>query len=1149
MRTPPIKLKKTGNKLIFSLLLCFSILSLQLYPGSNPIDKNTELYKKAISSGLAQMPLTFRKNMGQWDKEILYRGTSPSWNAAVNFLKTGLSFGFSREIESGKMRDELPQFETMVWNLKFTGANTDVKISEEGYSDSHSNYFFGKDKSDVVINAPDYKIISYSNVYDGIDVHYYSVDKNLKYDFYVNPGADINQIQMQCEGVNNISVNTKGELLIHTKWGILIEQIPESYQIINGKKKQIKIGYKIVDSNCFGFKINSPINKAYPIIIDPINLEWSTFTSNASGSMGGYLYDMCIDNSGNVYATGWFSNGFPATPGVYSATLNGNTDAYIMKLNSTGTNLIFATYIGGSMGETSMGITTDATGNIYITGNTASNNYPTTTGTYNNIFSGVKDVFVTKVNSTGTALIYSTYVGGTGDESGYKIAVNASGDAFVAGIALNGFPTTPGAYDNTFNGGGGDAFCFRLNAAGSALVYSTYIGGVILDKAFYVAINSSDEAHITGVTFSNNFPTTTGAFDVSHNGSSDIFITKLNSSGTALVYSTYLGGSAAEEAYVICLNSAGETFVTGFTSSPNLPVTPGCYDATYNAGTWDSFVAKLNANGSALGYCTYLGGATERETSYGIAVNSSGEAFVTGYTGASDFPVTSCALANTNGAQFDIYVCKFDATGSSLLYSTVIGGEENDYYNPRIAISGPCEDEVYVGFTTHSRLFPTTPGVFQQTKKSASSDDVVIFKLKPEITVNFSDSLISCNTVQFTDLSNGNCIWKNGPWIPSGWLWDFGDGTTSTTQNPTHIFTSPGTYNVKLVFQCPYDSIIIPVTITSAAINTGLSAVTNPTCNGGNNGSATLNPNGGTAPYSYSWSNGSTLQNISTLTAGTHTVVISDANGCAKDTLITIADAAAIAITVSPADSVCFGQNVTLSATANGGNGPYSFLWQPLAHTGDSVKLAATANTTFTITVTDANNCTSSIIANNVINFFENINASFNASSNVVSIANPLVYFTNTSTGATNYFWNFGDVSASNATTINSSFNFPDTGCYAVKLWAYNELGCYDTAQTIVCVEGDFTFYVPNCFTPNGDGHNEIFYPLGTEIDISSFEMYIFDRWGNQIFKSTNINIGWNGNVNGGNEMAQQDVYVWKIKLKDIMGNSYSNVGHVSLIR
>ena len=402
-------------------------------------------------------------------------------------------------------------------------------------------------------------------------------------------------------------------------------------------------------------------------------LVYSTFIGGSDFDWGRAI---AIDAAGNAYVTGQTkSSTFPTTNGAFDRTFNVDTcprcgidqyDAFALKLNPTGSALVYSTFLGGFDLDDGMAIAVDGSGNAYVAGETGSLNFPTTAGAFRTTRNASFDTFVTKLNASGSALVYSTYLGGSAVEYPTRIKVDAGGNAFVTGTTSSpDFPTTAGAFDTTANGGF-DVFVTKLNAAGSALVYSTFLGGSDSDSPGGLAIDAAGNAYISGGTGSLDFPTTPGAFDTLPDGS-EAFITKLNAAGSALIFSTVLGGTASEGANGVVLDAAGNIWVTGGTSSVDFPITVGAFDRTFN-GVADAFVAELNATGSALIYSTYLGGR-DSETGDDIAIDSTGNIYVTGHTYSIDFPTTAGAFdtvfnGDTSIFWGDAFVTKF-ATDTS----------------------------------------------------------------------------------------------------------------------------------------------------------------------------------------------------------------------------------------------------------------------------------------------------------------------------------------------------------------------------------------------------------------------------------------------------------------------------------------------------
>ena len=398
-------------------------------------------------------------------------------------------------------------------------------------------------------------------------------------------------------------------------------------------------------------------------------LVYSTFLG---GSDLDSASGIAIDSSGNAYVTGsTASPDFPTTAGAFDTTRSGFRDAFVTKLNPSGSVLVYSTLLGGIDDELGRSIVVDTSGNVYVAGTTTSAGFPTTPGAFDTTINPneVFEAFVTKLNSTGSGLIYSTFLGGSNGSGDPSIALDASGSVYVSGSTSSAdFPITAGAFDTMINGST-DAFVTKLNATGTAAIYSTFVGGSTQDGARGIAIDAAGDAYVTGVTTSTNFPTTAGALDTTYNGNFDAFVTKLNPSGSALVYSTYLGDVDFDSGSGIAVDGSGSAYLTGATSSPNFPTTLDAFDTTFNGGPSDVFVTQLNPAGSALVYSTFLGGSgnpqetgIQDDAGLAITLDSFGSIYVTGGTRSANFPTTAGAFDTTFNGVEDVFVAKFSTT-------------------------------------------------------------------------------------------------------------------------------------------------------------------------------------------------------------------------------------------------------------------------------------------------------------------------------------------------------------------------------------------------------------------------------------------------------------------------------------------------------
>jgi len=545
----------------------------------------------------------------------------------------------------------------------------------------------------------------------------------------------------------------------------VIEHAPLIYQGIDDGRHPIAGGYELRGHNTIGFKL-ARYDRRRPLTIDP-TMVYSTYLA---GSGGARATGIAVDGSGNAYVTGTAAPAFPVTMGAYQTAPGIAGTSFISKLSSDGTTLIYSTYLNA---ETNA-IAIDTAGNAYVTGTVFPlDGFPTTPGAFQPecTFGDDSAAFVTKLSASGSALEYSTCLSGGSGPIGLGIAVDSGGDAFVTGKANPGFPTTPGAYQTAFGGGccifASDAFVTKLDPIGSSLVYSTFIGGKDDEQGVGIVLDSAGEASITGDDFpvgsigvgTAPFPTTPAAFQTNcSSNSANGFVTKLNNLGSALIYSTCLGGSKGTVPSAIALDAANNAYVVGVTES-GFPTTRRAFQATPGScaltdfPNCDAFVSKLNRNGSALVYSTYIGGSGA-DSATSVAVDSSGEAILTGATSSDDFPVTTNAQQSHRTGTQNAFVSRLNAAGSSLIYSSYLGGSGTDQ---GMGIQLDRLGNLYVVGSTTSPDFVTTPGVFQPIL--AGSTDAFVIKLAPQSgPANLSPAQISFGPVRVGATSQAHVL-------------------------------------------------------------------------------------------------------------------------------------------------------------------------------------------------------------------------------------------------------------------------------------------------------------------------------------------------------------------------------------------------------
>ena len=461
---------------------------------------------------------------------------------------------------------------------------------------------------------------------------------------------------------------------------------------------------------------------AAALVCSAVSTSSLSFSTFLGGSNFDQVYALAVDAAGNVYVTGQTASAnFPTRTGG----LDGNRDVFVAKLNPAGTSLTYLRVLGGTQTDTPRGLAVDGSGNVYVTGFTSSSDFPTTAGAYRTTSSGNEDAFVFKLNSSG-ALVYSTYLGGSGRDFATAIAIDGSGNAYVTGYTSStNFPIVAGAVQAAYGGGFNDVFVTKLNPPGTALVYSTFLGGIADDTASSIAVDGAGNAYICGETNSPNFPVSS-ALQATNAGGQDAFAAKLNPTASALVFSTYLGGSLDDFANGIAVDSSQNVYVAGATASFDFPVSATAFQRTFGGGPFDAFVTKLNSSGNVLTFSTFLGGSGADQAN-GLAVDSAGNVWLAGSTTSTNLPLANALQALEAGGS-DVFAATLNSTGDQLLYSSYLGGGSDD---SGLTIGIDNKGSEVVGGITQSGGFTTTAGVVEPA--FGGSYDGFVFKLQTGI--------------------------------------------------------------------------------------------------------------------------------------------------------------------------------------------------------------------------------------------------------------------------------------------------------------------------------------------------------------------------------------------------------------------------------
>jgi uncharacterized repeat protein (TIGR01451 family) len=817
-------------------------------------------------TAMANAPMNFEVNRGQTDKRVKFLSRGAGYtlfltadSAVMAFPHTSAAtakpqippapYALPRVTPPAPSAAATPQRAESVLSMRVVGGNPAARITGLDKQEAESNYFIGNDPKQWHTRLTNYGKVQYAGVYPGVDLVYYGNQKQLEYDFVVRPGADPKPIELTLgsgpdgQATIPLRIDQQGNLVATLDGDDVQFHKPVIYQPATAaSSKAVVDGQFVLKGNRrVGFEV-SAYDRSRELVIDPA-LTFSTYLGGSNEDIAyGVTYGVRFGQPIVVGSTR--SADFPQVKALYPfhpGTCGAQTcrDLFVSKWNPNLNSLIFSTYVGGSNDEVPFQVTQDVFGDIFLTGYTLSTDFPIRGPVVQKTFGGgtvTGDAFLVQVESAGFYLEWSTYIGGSGDDVGYSIQVDTPGNSYVAGTTTStDFPTTPGTYQTscglTQAGTCSTAFLSVVNAKGTGYVYSTYLGGSggLGEAAYGVALDSSANAYVTGITGTPNFPTTAGAYkttcgtDTLCNGSYDGFVTKVNTTGKALVYSTFLGGSGYDYLSGIAVDSSGNAYVAGGTTSSDFPVSATAAQKTYGGASagcipsstticGDVTVSKLNAAGSALTYSTYLGGSNDESPGFSMALDTQGDAFVTGFTDSTNFPQVN-PMQSYGGGAGDAFLTKINPTGTAFIYSTYLGGNGWDFgYHTATDPSG----NVYVAGGTTSTNFQVTA---HATQKECGTDGTcnggladaffvkVVLSADMSITNKAPTSVTSGGTISYSIVAK-----NNGP--------DTASTVVVSTATPTGTTFSSVTPNGGSCTAPPVGS-TGPVNCTAATMQTG----------------------------------------------------------------------------------------------------------------------------------------------------------------------------------------------------------------------------------------------------------------------------------------------------------------------------------------
>ncbi len=1178
-----------------------------------------------------QNTIRFTENKNQWDKKIVYRA---QLDGGMMFLeKNCFTYNFYDEemmhenhIPKGRSvseeksssnqenisQNKIAPIRSHAFRMTFLDAEKNVKISDKQVTPDYCNFFIGNDKSKWAGNVKNYKEVNYENLYKGINLQVLGFQNSIKYNFIIAPQENTNNLKLFYEGLDKITL-VKGALKLTTSINAMVEQKPYAYQWIGNKRIDVPCEF-VLENTTIHFNFPNGYDKSYELVIDPVLI----FAASSGSLANNFGHTATYDEQGNLYSGGIaFDNGYPVTLGAYDTTFNGIpnpkngiTDVVITKYDASGKFLQYSTYLGGANTEIVTSLIVDAQNNLYLYGVTGSSDFPVTSNgwdqTFNggvnytpsyfngNTFSNGTDIYVSKFNATGSALLASTYIGGSmndgvncnnniatifikgigfvndyvldtlqynyGDYYRGEIDLDQAGNVVVVTSSRsNDFPIVNG-FDNTL-GGKQDAVVFEFNNTLSQLIWSTYLGGNNNDCANSLAIDDSSNIYVTGGTRSLDFPTTIGAKQTVYNGGiTDGYITKIKHDGSAILFSTYWGTNAYDQSYFVQLDKKNNVYLFGQTKGA-MPVTPGVY-SNPNSG---QFITKMNDSLNKIIFSTIFGNGNgiPNISPTAFLVDHCENIYVAGWACGYDnnrgptnnMPVTLNANDPTT-VGYDFYLMGLTTDASSLYYATYFGGDISSEHVHGGTSRYDKKGIVYQSLCTgcgYNQDFPGTPGSWPNNGNNwnGANCNNGVFKLDFQVPVANAaftvNKLSGCAplTVTFDNQSSSGTTFQ----------WDFGD-STSLLVNPTKTYTVSGTYLVKLYIKNPAscnpnhaDTAYHFVTV-SPSFSTNFDFVTQPCSN-----QVAFKDSSAVAPVSWLWyfddGDSATVQNPQHAynTIGKYDVklISSTINGC-KDTAIVQVDISSAPVSISNGTTICKNNGTQLIAS---GGAAYS--WSPtisLSNPNISNPIAnPVLTTTYSVAISSVNaigdTCVKTL--STTIKVIDPSLYSISATKDKDTLfkgQSTIIHAITDSTLVVNW-------SSSTGESLPNNFNLtvsPEvTTTYTVSI--FNSESCVKSATITVYVVASecnpANVFVPNTFTPNDDGKNDILFVRGNEITELYFAVY--NRWGQLVFETNDLNKGWNGIYK--NMKADPAVFAWYLRSKCFNGGEIKKQGNVTLIR
>lgn len=1198
-----------------------------------------------VHKSVSAQGLEFVENKGQWDSRVKYKsdmggsvfflqaqGYRVLLNNKDDLRKVAAKYSghfhdsSGKELSASKLAlppaNEPVTVHSHAYEVNFVGSSASAIAVPDKPLNTFNNYFYGNDKSKWASHCKIFQGVTYKDIYPGVDARYYSDKGNLKYDIVVNPNADISKIALRFDGVNGLAVKN-GNLIVKTSIGDVSELKPYCYQYDGKGKTDVEAKY-VIDGNTVKFKINN-YSKSATLIIDP-TLIFASFTASISDNWG---YTATYDGAGNFYAGGIsFGNGYPVSLGAFQQQYGGGTnegpisgyDIAIIKLNSTGTNRLYGTYLGGTGNEQPHSLIVNNNGDLVIAGRTNSLDFPSTSPVFGP--GGRFDIFISVISSDGSKLLGSRKIGGQlddginirsketvgpssisrnyGDDARSEVIVDKSDNIYLASCTRSSdYPVTSGVFQTTLQGLQ-DGVVIKTSKDVSNILFSSFIGGSGDDATFVIALNpTNSNIYVGGATTSNNLRSTGNnngpiLYNSFQGGVCDGFISIINNTGTSLIRSVYVGDSKTGDdlVYGIEFDRKGFFYMTGTTTLAfSLVGNP----AFKSQSSGRQFITKMQPALNAIVYSTNFGvGSLPNISPTAFLVDRCENVYVAGWGGginkSEGYPnagtlgliTTPDAIRPTSDGS-DFYFFVLEKNALSQLYGTFYGnldpgpdvgdhvdGGTSRYDAEGVIYEALCANCLLVG------TFPTSPpGVWGPVNPSQSNAQCNEAMLKIAFEFAGVGSGIRSSiagvprdtsgcvplTVDFSDtIANGK-----------QYVWNFGDGSPdvfTTAPSASHTFTSLGNFRVMLVSidstSCNIaDTSYLRIRVRGDSASLAISALKLAPCDSlkyqfANNSTAPPTKPFGSQSFEWSFGDGTTvISNAPTVihsypAPGTYNVALRliDTAYCnyPDSATLQLRIAANVDAQFSTPSAGCVPYNAVFTNTSIGGA---TFKWDfgdGTTSTQESPTHLYSTPGTYTIKMiaNDPNTCNKIDSTSFTIVVSASPTAAFTYTPQEPK-ENAEYTFTNLSSGAILYRWDFGDgdsvITTKKDTLIKHIFNA--TATFNVCLTATNQYGCDSTVcQPISAIISPLA-KVPTAFSPNGDGVNDIVRVRG--YGISKMDWRIYNRWGTLVFKAASLKEAWDGRYKG--ELQPQDVYVYVLNITFSDGTVQNTKGDITLLR